>query len=152
MSVHPREEEESVAHQSVDTASWIPVARVAVRTNTRRPHINYLSAACLLGMGRSWKQYVFHVALLYSAPPIVDRCQFWDWHPWTPTSPVHFVQRIMSSLFEKIKSAIPSGGLQIAPYKVLRQCQVIQNSMDIYYYFLSYWIVIKRYLIDLTYG
>ncbi|XP_046456681.1 heme-binding protein 2-like [Daphnia pulex] len=29
----------------------------------------------------------------------------------------------MSSLFERIKSAIPSDGLQIAPYKVIRQVQ-----------------------------
>lgn len=72
------------------------------------------------------------------------------------STPVCFVHRentkeTMSSLFERIKSAIPSGGLQITSYKVLRQGQVsfylllvsslsISNTFDFFFCFFCYFV------------
>lgn len=53
---------------------------------------------------------------------------------WYCPDSIYLPTVVMSSLFERIKSAIPSDGLQIASYKVIRNVQVYwYNHIDLYF-------------------
>ena len=116
-------------HQSVDTATLFEGFRLPGQpcggTRAERPRINYLSPACVSQWYSRRQNTTFLTASILHRRPFIAASPVASLSASTwAAAPVVVCAATMSSLFERIKSAIPSGGLEIAPYKVLRQGQV----------------------------